>query len=74
MNFTKTDCVWQYLRVGKEYTQESRGVFYEKDWRLFVEDHAKLRVEWQVHMQVTKQIEISQINPARNKIKQVILR
>jgi hypothetical protein len=74
MKFTKTDCVGQYLRVGKEYTQESRGVFYEKDWRLFVEDHAKLRVEWQVYMQVTKQIEISQINPTRNKIKQVILR
>jgi len=33
-----------------------------------VEDHAKLRVEWQVHMQVTKQIETSQINPTKTKI------
>ena len=68
MLFTNTDSVGQYLRVGKEYTQESRGVFSEKDWRLFVEDHAKLRVEWQVHMQVTKQIETSQINPTKTKI------
>lgn len=68
MLFTNTDSVGQYLRVGKEYTQESRGVFCEKDWRIFVEDHAKLRVEWQVHMQVTKQIETSQINPTKTKI------
>ena len=74
MKFTNTDRVGQYLRVGKEYTQESRGVFYEMDWRLFVQDHAKLRVEWQVHMQVTKQIEISQINPTRNKITQEIIK
>ena len=68
MLFTNTDSMGQYLRVGKEYTQESRGVFCEKDWRIFVEDHAKLRVEWQVHMQVTKQIETSQINPTKTKI------